>query len=515
MKPQGEREVLRSRAALQRRLHVDLGSTLDLVGSITKYLALTPLIPAAVALGYRESPWPFLITAAIVFVAGLALERVPGRKERVGAREGYLVVALTWLVVAGVGALPYLLSGDPQLDRPLDAYFEGMSGFTTTGATILTDIDALPRGLLIWRQLTQWFGGMGIIVLAIAILPRLRVGGRQLIESELPGPEHEPLTTRIRDTARQLWLVYIGLTALMALILMGFGWLGIDDRMHAFNAIGHALTTLPTGGFSPENLGAAVFAAPSQWVMIFFMVIAGTNFALSYRALMRREPGSFPRDQEFRLYLGLLVVAAVFICISIWTDGIASGETAIRHAAFQTVSIMTTTGYASIDFALWPGVALMALIGLMFIGGCAGSTSGSVKVARHLLMGKILRREVDVTLHPEIVSVIRSNRRIVNEKTLRAISAFGLLYVGVFIVGAVVLAIDASATGIHLSAIEAVAAAATTLGNVGPGFGFAGPLGGFEPFGDVSTATMIVLMWMGRLELIPVLVLFSRHYWRE
>jgi len=514
VKPSRERETLRKRVAARRRLHVDVGSALDLVGSITKYLGLTPLIPAGVAIGYGESPWPFLITAALVLVVGLALERVPGRKERVGPREGYLVVALTWVVVAGVGALPYLLSGDPQLDRPLDAYFEAMSGFTTTGATILTDIDDLPRGLLMWRQLTQWFGGMGIIVLAIAILPRLRVGGRQLIESELPGPEHEPITTRIRDTARQLWLIYIGLTALMALILMSFGWLGIDDRMHPFNAIGHALTTLPTGGFSPENVGAVIFAAPSQWVITFFMLLAGTNFALFYRALMRRQPGVFQRDEEFRVYLGLLLIGTVVICASIWTEGIASGEAAIRHAAFQTVSMMTTTGYGSVDFALWPGVALMALVGLMFIGGCAGSTSGSVKVARHLLMGKILRREVDLTVHPEIVLVVRSNHKIVNERILRAISAFVLLYIGVFVVGVVMLAIDASATGLDLSVIEAVAAAATTLGNVGPGFGFAGPLGGFEPFGDVSTATMIVLMWMGRLELIPVLVLFSRHYWR-
>jgi trk system potassium uptake protein TrkH len=496
------------------RLHVDVGSALDLVGSITKYLALTPLVPAAVAVGYGESPWPFLITSAVVLAFGLALERIPGRKERVGPREGYLVVALTWVFVAGVGALPYLLSGDPQLNHPLDAYFEAMSGFTTTGATVLTDIHNLPRGLLIWRQLTQWFGGMGIIVLAIAILPRLRVGGRQLLESELPGPEHEPLMARIRDTARHLWLLYIGLTALMAMILMCFGWLGIDDRMHPFNAIGHALTTLPTGGFSPENRGAEVFAAPSQWLMTFFMLIAGVNFALIYRALVRQEPGVFHKDEEFRLYLGLLALAAVVICISIWAEGVATGEAAIRHAAFQTISMMTTTGYGSIDFALWPGVALMALVGLMFIGGCAGSTSGSVKVARHLLMGRILRREVDLTLHPEVVSVLRSNRRVVNEKVLRAIPAFILLYVGVFIAGTAVLAIDAAATDLDLSVIEAVAAAATTLGNVGPGLGFAGPLGTFQPFGDASKGTMIVLMWMGRLELIPVLVLFSRHYWR-
>ena len=512
--PPGARETNTGRIRRARRLHVDVGSSLDLVGTITKYLAATPLIPAAVAVGYRESPRPFLATAALVLVVGLALERIPGRKEHVGAREGYLVVALTWVVVAGVGALPYLLSGDPQLNRPLDAYFEAMSGFTTTGATVLTDIDGLPRSLLIWRQLTQWLGGMGIIVLAIAILPRLRVGGRQLLESELPGPEHEPLTTRIRDTARQLWILYIALTALQALLLMGFGWAGIDDRMHPFNAIGHALTTLPTGGFSPENRGVEVFAPASQWLITVFMIIAGTNFALTYRALTHREPALFHRDDEFRLYLALLALATVVISISIWTDDLATGEGAIRHAAFQTVSMMTTTGYGSTDFALWPGVALMALVGLMFIGGCAGSTSGSVKVARHLLMGRILRREIDLTVHPEVVSVIRSNRTQVNEKTLRAISGFVLLYIGVFIIGVAVLATDASATGLELSVIEAVAAAATTLGNVGPGFGFAGPLGTFERFGDASTVTMIGLMWMGRLELIPVLVLFSRHYWR-
>ena len=503
------------RIATHRRLQVDVPSALDLVGTITKYLALTPLIPAAVAVGYRESPWPFLVTSVCVLIIGLVLERTPGRKERVGVREGYLVVALTWLIVAGVGALPYLLSGEPQLSRPLDAYFEGMSGFTTTGASVLTDIDDLPRGLLMWRQLTQWFGGMGIIVLAIAILPRLRVGGRHLLESELPGPEHEPLTARIRGTARQLWILYIALTALMALLLMAYGWIGIDERMHPFNAISHALTTLPTGGFSPENRGAVDFTAATQWLITVFMIIAGTNFALIYRSLSRREATIFQRDEEFRLYLVLLGFVTLVISFSLWTDGVETGEAAIRHAAFQTVSMMTTTGYGSTDFALWPGVALMALVGVLFIGGSAGSTSGSVKVARHLLMGRILRRELDQTVHPELVSVIRTNRAQVSEKTLRAISAFVLLYIGIFILGTAVLAIDAAATGLDLSVIEAVAAAATTLGNAGPGFGFAGPLGSFERFGDASTAAMIILMWMGRLELIPVLVLFSRHYWRH
>ena len=494
---------------------MDVGSTLDLVGTITKYLAATPLVPAAVAIGYDESPWPFLWAAAIALTVGVALEQATGRKERVGAREGFLVVALTWLIAAGVGALPYLISGDPQLSRPLDAYFEAMSGFTTTGATVLTDIEALPQSLLIWRQMTQWLGGMGIIVLALAVLPRLRVGGRQLLESELPGPEFEPLTARVRDTARRLWVLYIGLTVLEACILLAFGWFGVDERMHPFNAIAHALTTLPTGGFSPENRGLEVFAPATQWLVIVFMVVAGTNFALTYRAIIQRHPSAVPRDEEFRLYAGLVVLVAGVIGVSLLMNDVATGETAVRHAVFQTVSLMTTTGYASTDFATWPVVAAMALVGLMFIGGSAGSTSGSVKVVRHLLLGRILNREIDLTVHPELISPVRLNRVSVNEKTLRGVSAFILLYVGIFIAGVLVIGIDAAATGLDLSVLEAVAAGATTLGNVGPALGLAGPLGSFEPFGDVSAVTMIALMWLGRLELIPVLVLFTRHYWRS
>lgn len=510
----GQRARPKARIRRRRWLQVDVGSTLDLVGTITKYLAAAPLIPAGVAVGYGETAWPFVWTAMAAFAAGVALEQATGRKERVGTREGFLVVALTWLVAASIGALPYLLSGEPQLSRPLDAYFEAMSGFTTTGATVLTDIDALPRSLLIWRQLTQWLGGMGIIVLALAILPRLRIGGRRLLESELPGPEAEPLTARIRDTARRLWVLYIGLTLLEASLLLSFWWSGVDERLHPFNAIAHALTTLPTGGFSPENRGVEVFAPATQWLIIVFMLIAGTNFALMYRAIIQRRSAVIHRDEEFRLYAGLIVLAAGAVSISLLTDGVANGEEAIRHSVFQTVSLMTTTGYASTDFASWPPLAAMALVGLMFIGGSAGSTSGSVKVGRHLLIGRILHRELELTVHPELIAPVRANRISVNERTLRGISTFVLLYLGVFILGVAVIAIDGAATGLNLSVLEAVGAGATTLGNVGPGFGFAGPLGSFEPFGDASTAAMIGLMWLGRLELIPVLVLFTRHYWR-
>ena len=497
------------------RSAVDLAGAINLVATLTRYLSLAPLVPAAVAIGYGESPWPFVGTTAIIGGAAQSVVWLTRGEHRIGTREGFFVVAVTWLAAAAIGALPYLLSGDPQLDRPVDVYFEAMSGFTTTGASVLTDVGGLPHGLAIWRQLTQWLGGIGIIVLALAVLPRLRVGGRQLLEHEMPGPEIESLSTRIRDTARRVWFLYVALTAILIAILVAFGLTGVDDRMTTFDAVAHALSTMPTGGFGTDGTSLASFGAATQWVIVLFMLLAGANFALLYRAFVRRQPKAFALDEEFRLYIGLLLLGSVVVGGELWSEGIATGEAAVRHAAFQTVSMMTTTGFATADFAVWPALTAMTLVGLMFIGGSAGSTSGSVKVVRHLLLGRILRREVDQTVHPEIVSSVHLNRRVVDERTLRAVTSFVLLYIGIFIIGAVLLAADAARTGSELGVIGAIGAAATTLGNVGPAFGFAGPFGSFEPFSDFSTLVMIGLMWLGRLEIIPIVVLFSRHYWRN
>ncbi len=498
-----------------RRLAVDLPAALNLVGGIAKYLSLATLVPAAVAVGYSEPPWPFLLAGAITGAGGWALEHATRGDHRIGAREGFLVVSLTWLVAALIGGLPYLLSGEAQLDRPIDAYFEAMSGFTTTGASVLIDIEGVSRSLILWRQFTQWLGGIGIVVLALAVLPRLRVGGRQLLESELPGPEIESLSTRIRDTARRLWFLYAGLTVALIVALVLFDVMGIDDEMTVFDAFAHAFTTIPTGGFGVRATSLQEFSAATQWTIALFMVLAGANFALMYRAFVRRRARVFVRDEEFRLYLALLALGALIIGVQLWAVGIATGEAAVRHAVFQAVSMMTTTGFASVDFNAWPVLAAMTLVGLMFVGGSAGSTSGSVKVVRHLLLGKILRREVDQTVHPELVAPVRLNRAVVDERTLRAVLSFILLYIGIFVVGAALLAIDAARTGLELSVLDAVGAAATTLGNVGPAFGVAGPFGSFEPFSDLSTGVMIVLMWLGRLEIIPIVVLLTRHYWKN
>jgi trk system potassium uptake protein len=510
-----------TRAAVARRARrvriraVDVRAALNVVGTLTKYLGVAPLVPAAVAIGYGERFWPFLVAAAATSGAGWALERATAGGGRVTAREAFLVTAVTWLVAAGFGTIPYLLSGEAQIDGPVDALFESMAGFTTTSSTVLVDVEALDRSLVLWRALTQWIGGMGIIVLALAVLPRLRVGGRQVLEHDMPGPDVEPLTIRIRETAQRLWALYLALTAAEVVVLAVLGWTGIDGRMDLFRAVAQSLATVSTGGFSTEAHSIAAFSAATQWVIVVFMLAAGTNYALTFRAVLRRDARVFPRDEEFRLYLALLALAAVVLTIDLWRQGIETGEAAIRHGVFQVTSMMTTSGFASADFDTWSTLALMLLVGLLFIGASAGSASGSMKVVRHLLLGKALRRELQQTLHPELVVPVRLNGAVVDERALRAATSFILLYTGVFVVGAILIAVDAARTGLDLAPLDAIAAAATTLATAGPGLGLAGPFGSFEAYGDPAKLVMTALMWVGRLEVIPVLLLFTRHYWRN
>jgi len=504
-----------ARIGPRQRLAVDVPASVNLVGTLGKYLGLAALFPIPFALWYGEPFWPFLAAGAITSAVGLLLERVTADAAvRVGVREGFLVVSATWVLAAGFAALPYVLANGEQLANPLDAYFEGMSGVTTTGASVATDLTEINHSLGMWRQFTQWLGGMGFIVLAIAVLPRLRVGGRQLMESELPGPEIAQLSERIRSTARRLWLLYVGLTLLQVLLLATIGWLGLDDLMTPYQALANAFATMPTGGFSTLPRSAEGFSATSQWILALFMFVAGANFALMYLGIVRRRPRSFVRDEEFRLYVVLILVAAAALTAILWGYGIAEGEEAVRTGVFQTISIMTTTGSRSADFALWPALLLLVLFALMFVGGSAGSTGGSIKVVRHLLLGKVLRREIDQTVSPEFVMPVRLNGASVDERTLRAISAFILLYVGAWAVGASVIAIDSAITGAGLGTLDSLAASATALGNIGPGFGITGPMGSFGTLGEASKITMIGLMFVGRLEIVPVVVLLTRHYWR-
>jgi trk system potassium uptake protein len=500
----------------EARLHalgVDVSGALNLVGWLMKYLAPAFLFPTAIALGYGEPVWPFLVAGALTLGFGLGLQLLTDGRERIGAREGYLVIALIWVLIAVFGALPYLLA-EPQLSTPVDALFESMSGFSTTGSSVLTDIDGIPRSMAMWRQFTMWIGGVGIIVLFLAVLPRLRVGGRQaLFRTEAPGPELG-LAETIRESARRFVVLYVAITVLAAFVLAVLGWTGVDPRMDLFRAVGHAFTTVATGGFSTESRSIEPFAPATQWAIVVFMVVAGTSFALLYAGIVRRRPRVFGRDDEFRVYLSLLAVASAVVAVELADAGIFEGTDAVRHGVFQIVSMTTTTGFVTADFTQWTSLTALVLFGMVMVSASAGSTSGSIKLVRHVVIAKMLRRELDQTLHPHRVAPLRVNDVVVDERALRAIIVFVFLYLGVLAAGATVILIDCSLRGIPLSAFESLAAAAATLGGAGPALGFAGPMGSFAPFSDLSTVVLTALMYLGRLEIIPVLVIFTRSHWR-
>jgi trk system potassium uptake protein len=503
------------RARGRSRLGVNVSAAINLVASVLVYLGAAFLVPTLAAAGYGEPIWPFVAAGAITSGAGFAGQRLTSGGGSITPRDAFLAVALAWLAVPAFGALPYLFAEVPGLAAPVEAYFEAVSGFTATGATVLPEIESLDRSVLLWRQLTQWLGGMGIIILAVAVLPKLRVGGRQLLQSELAGPtELERLTTTIRETARRLWVLYIGMTGACILALALLGWTGVDEAMTPFEAVAHAFTALAIGGFSTQNRSVEVFAAATQWILLAFVVVAGVNFLRLYRVFVQGQARAVARDDEFRLYLAFLVVGAGLLLLELAAGGIYAGEEAVRNAAFQSVSIMTTTGFASSDYTEWGALSQLTLLLLMFIGASAGSTGGSIKVVRHLLLGKLILRELEQTVHREAVVPIRVSGVVVDERALRSVLVFFALYLGVFALGSVGLLVDARRSDVDVSAFEAIGAAAACLGNVGPAFGFAGPMGSYEAFSDVSKGILSALMWLGRIEIVPVLLLLTRSYWR-
>ncbi|QLG62893.1 TrkH family potassium uptake protein [Halorarum salinum] len=533
-------------------------ASLSLVGTVLRYLSIPLLVPLLVSLYYAESVVPFVVAVLLTAGLGTALERLDPDPD-LGAREGLLMVAFTWFAVAVVGSVPYLVEAhgvpglmapihpDSTLGNPANALFEAMSGFTTTGATVLGDIsfDSHTRGVMLWRQLTQWLGGMGIVVLAVAILPELSVGGAQLMDAEAPGPGIEKFTPRIARTARILWAAYMGFTAIEIGLLYGLhvvgpplGMPGLAPNMDLYNAVAHGLTTMPTGGFSPEARSIEAFSAAVQWVVIPFMVVAGTNFALFWHALAGDRTRLF-EDQEWRAFLGVLgvlgaIVSAVLFTGSGFVETAPSGgtfetayltdvaaavgasvEPSIRHALFQVVSIVTTTGYANTDFNAWSPVLKYALLFGMFVGGSAGSTGGGVKVVRWYIVLKTVRRELFTTSHPAAVRPVRLNGRPLDEDGIRGVFAFTALYLVLFFLGTLVLFLDAARVGQGLSVLATMSAVAATLGNVGPGFGAVGPMGSYLGFSAPAKLLMVVLMWIGRLEIIPVLACLTPEFWRR
>ncbi len=481
---------------------VSLRHTIHVVGLIVAVVGVAMAISGGVALIYRgPDVLPLFLSGAIAIAIGVVGNRLTTFTGDLTIRESYLIVTLSWVAAALFGALPFWLAG--VVNSPIDAFFESISGFTTTGASILPDPGALPHGILFWRDFSQWLGGMGIIVLAVAVLPFLGVGGMQLFRAEVPGPTPDRLRPRISQTAKILWAVYVGLTAAQVVLYL-LGGLG------PFDAVTHAFGTLPTGGFSPRTASIAAFESPYiQYVTIAFMYLAGVNFALHYRVLGGR-PRSLFQNEEWRFYTGLLTLATVIVLVAhLVARTYDSIEVAFRYSLFQVVSIGTTTGFTTDDYVAWPVVTQAVLFFLMFVGGMAGSTGGGMKTMRLWAALKQGAMELRKHLHPRAVMVTHVGRSVVPEHVMLNILAFMLLFVASFVVGAVLL------TMLGLDLVTAAGASAAAIGNIGPGLTGLGPADNYSWVPGGGKLILAALMLLGRLEIYTVLVLFHPMFWRH
>ena len=492
---------------------VDWRTSATLVGTVLKALTVPLAGTAAVAAWYGEATIPFLVPLGLTLVAGLALERFDRRD--LGLRESYLMVALTWLAIAFVGAIPFVLAGQGVLADPINAMFESMSGVTTTGATVIDSFDAHGKSIHLWRALLQWMGGLGILVLAVAVLSQISVGGAQLMETETQTQDLTKLTPRIEETARLLGMLYVGLTALMVLSWLALRVAGLAPNVTLYQAVAHAFTAVSTAGFSPEPASLGYFSPAVQWVTILFMFAGATNFVLLY-FLLKGDPSRLRGSDEFRFYLGIVLGAAGLTAAFLAVDGqFDRVEPLVRNALFQVVSIVTTTGYATVDFNLWSAGAKHVLFLAMFTGGMAGSTTCSIKTLRWLVVVKSLRRDLFTEIHPEAIRPVRLSGQAVDEETIKDIYGYVLLSLVIFALLTVLVVIDATRVAGGVGEFEAMGAAASTFLNIGPAFGAAGPYGSYLHFPDTTKLAMIVLMWVGRIEIIPVLVILTPAYWRS
>jgi trk system potassium uptake protein TrkH len=472
---------------------------LHLLGWLLVLVGVFLCVPVAAALVLGESVTPYLGAAGLAVLGGaVAIVLTRTNDRRVRPRDGYLVVTGAWLVASGFGAIPYLLAG---VLGPIDAVFEATSGFTTTGSTVISDVTVLPRALLLWRAMTQWLGGMGIILFTIAILPLLGIGGMQLFKAEVPGPVADKVRPRLAATARTLWAIYVGFTAAEWLLLRLAGVSG-------FEALCHSFTTLATGGFSTRNASIGGFGSPTvEWIITLFMLVAGMNFVLHYRLLTGRVRSVW-RDSELRYFLVIVVVAVGLATATLLGPGAPFGE-ALRTASFQVVSIVTTTGYVTANFEIWPHLAQVLLLALMLVGGMSGSTGGGPKSLRVLLAVRSLRVTVHRFIHPHAVLPVKYQGDVVSDSVLSGVWAFLTAY-GLIAAGATALI-----AGHGYDLLTSTSAALTALGNVGPGIGEVGAYDNFAHFPGLVKLTLSGCMLLGRLEVFTILVLFSRQFWRR
>lgn len=451
-----------------------------------------------------SDPWQarigMLVSAGIVTAVGLAVFLLTRGTVDLSRRDGFGIVTFGWLAAAIFGALPFVLTG--VISNPVAAVFETMSGFTTTGASVLTDLESLPRGVLFWRAMTHFFGGMGVLVLCVAILPFLGVGGMQIYRAEMPGPSKDRLTPRIATTAKLLWGVYVFLCVAEATLLHlgGMDW---------FDSFCHAFATMATGGFSTRTASVAAYnSAYIETVIIVFMFLAGVNFALNYRAICGR-PLCYFRDPEFRFYLGTWLTGTIVIILSIYGSVYPSLGKAVRAAFFQSTSIMTTTGFCTEDFDLWPGASKVVLVLMMFIGGCAGSTGGGIKNIRIFVLLKKVLREILLFMQPKAVLRVKIGRAPVPQEVISHISGFFIVFILVFAAGSLVMTFFTPDLQTALTSVIA------TLGNIGPGLGGVGATQNYSSIPTAGKAFLTLLMLLGRLELYTVLIVLLPSFWKK
>lgn len=478
------------------------------------------LVSALVSLYFDDGALKGILYAGFlsIIVGGLFQFATKGFKKQIKKREGYLVVTLGWIIMSMSGTLPYILTG--SIPSFTNAFFETMSGYTTTGASILNDIESIPNSILFWRSTTHWIGGMGIIVLAIAILPLLGIGGMQLFAAEAPGPSADKLHPRIKDTAKRLWLIYFTFTIIEAILLKLAG-------MSIFDAINHAMSTLSTGGFSTKNASVAHWNSQPliQYIIILFMFIAGTNFILSYFAF-KGKFSKILKDEEFKVYFISISILTILVALFVYFQADISKtpteiqaiahpmingrfESSLRHALFQVVAVVTTTGFVTADFTIWTPFLTVLFFILMFTGASAGSTAGGVKIMRHIIMIKNGFLEFKRTLHPNAIIPVRYSGRAVERGIVFNIMAFFILYLIVFVIGSSVFAI------LGLDFISAVGVAASSLGNVGPALGTFSPVNNYDSLPDFGKWWSSFLMLLGRLELFTVLIILTPYFWKN
>ena len=476
-------------------------AVLNILGNVVKYMVALLFIPLLISIYYGDGDaMAFLITIIITAPIAYLLSNIKTEKKAIYAKEGFLIVGFAWIIISVIGTLPFVFS--KAIPNFVDAFFETVSGFTTTGATLLTSIEGLPKGILFWRSFTHWIGGMGFLIFMLALIPSIGTNSIHLLKAESPGPKPGKIVPKIKETAKILYLIYFVLTVIQCVLLMFAG-------MNLYDAVIHAMGTAGTGGFSNMNAGVAAYSNPAiEWIITIFMIIFGINFALYFQLLKGNIKGFF-KNEELKYYLLIIFVAIIFITFNIVNLNGGDWILSIRQSAFQVSSIVTSTGFATADYNLWPTLSKLIIIMLMFVGAMAGSTGGGIKTVRIVIIFKAIKREINKIIHPKRVNSVRIDGKAVDEDTIHGVFLFIGAYIVISLIAIFIISFD------NFDVLTTVTSVITTMSNIGPGLEMVGPAGNFSAFSPLSKLVLSFCMLAGRLEIYPMLIMFSPSIWRK